>query len=372
MSSNEPITPYREGQAFRYDPLNSTRSFRLLSLQNPTRQDGPIELLMSTHALTDDQFPKYTALSYTWGSSDRTALVYLDGLLFGITPFLLEAIQHLRKVQQGNARFWWIDMMCINQDDDKERGHQVGMIRDIYQSADCVIAWLGPEASNSSHLMRALAQRESTSGRASRADELSFLSRPYWTRVWIVQELCAAKRIILLCGEETASWTSFQESPLLLPWTDYAMVCLNLEKELYSVPSCHTMAPYNLVVLRKRLQAEHASLGSLLTSCSQQAASDPRDRVFALLGLANDEAAREVVPDYSLSPCSVYCSAIRAMFTKLSKRTNHETAEAAEIREAVQQCHHEALSKDDGPRIDCDGIECGAWWCCLRIAIYDL
>ncbi|KAK8075827.1 hypothetical protein PG997_010490 [Apiospora hydei] len=175
MASKELSTPSHVGQGFRYDPLETPRSFRLLSLQASKQQDGPLELFMSTHTLADGQFPEYTALSYVWGGTDRTASVVLNDYQFTITPALMDALLHIRKVPQCQANYWWIDILCINQADNKERGHQVGMMRDIYQSARRVVAWLGPEASNSRHIMRALVQDPTYHG-PWRGDELAFLT----------------------------------------------------------------------------------------------------------------------------------------------------------------------------------------------------
>ncbi|KAK7999302.1 hypothetical protein PG990_011902 [Apiospora arundinis] len=130
------------------------------------------------------------------------------------------------------------------------------------------------------------------------------------------------------------------------------------------------LAPYNLVDLRNKFKTTDTSLATLLASGSQAESSDPRDKAFALLGLANDETAKEIIPDYSRSPCSVYCSVIRAMFKRLSKTIDRGTAEDAKIRQVVRQCSHDVLSEDDGPRANYDGLECAAWWCCLDMALH--
>jgi hypothetical protein len=51
------------------------------------------------------------------------------------------ALCYLRKEESG--RVLWVDAICINQKDDKERGHQVGMMRDVYSKATEVLIWLG-------------------------------------------------------------------------------------------------------------------------------------------------------------------------------------------------------------------------------------
>lgn len=51
----------------------------------------------------------------------------------------------------------------------------------------------------------------------------------------------------------------------------------------------------------------------LLELTQDSGAMDPRDRVFALLGLVEVEEKLRIKLDYSLSPCEAFCSAVRAM-----------------------------------------------------------
>ena len=360
--------------ALPYYPLESTRSFRLVSLSSSTEQDGAIECSITCHELTSGQFPEYAALSYMWGSPDRSVPILLDGIQVNITPSLLEAMEHLTEIQQNRTdirSFWWIDMLCINQDDDRERGHQVGMMRDIFQSASLIVAWLGPEADGSGDLMRALASTSKDfrriSGSGLLQQEREFLSRPYWSRIWIIQELCVAREILLTCGKETAPWMSLQTGCAQESITG---IFSNAIGKL-SVTDFRLLIPYNLVDLRTKFKQQRMSLGSLLTFSSQSACTDPRDRVFSLLGLTNDGSAEEIILNYSFSPCSVYCSAIRAIIKTLSRRVKQGTEEEARIRAIIRRCRHEPLEKNYYARSECDGIGCDAWWCCLDIALLD-
>jgi hypothetical protein len=51
------------------------------------------------------------------------------------------ALGYLRKTD--STWVLWIDAICINQEDDKERGHQVAIMRDVYSRAIEVLIWLG-------------------------------------------------------------------------------------------------------------------------------------------------------------------------------------------------------------------------------------
>ncbi|KAK0638577.1 heterokaryon incompatibility, partial [Cercophora newfieldiana] len=90
----------------------------------------------------------YNALSHTWGTTGRMVPIIVDGKQLLITPNLSEAMTRLEEVHQRDQAFkqlWWIDMICINQDDILERGHQVAMMRTIIRTASLVVAWVGPD-----------------------------------------------------------------------------------------------------------------------------------------------------------------------------------------------------------------------------------
>ncbi|KAF4632904.1 hypothetical protein G7Y89_g5215 [Cudoniella acicularis] len=139
--------------------LASKRSFRLLALSNSRSEDDLLQCSLQSYKLVDGQHPQYTALSYMWRDSRRCVPIVLNGVKFYITSNLLKSLEHLKDIQQRYPNIsgrWWIDMLCINQDDDRERGHQVGIMRDIYQRVNLVVAWLGPETGGSRDLMQGL------------------------------------------------------------------------------------------------------------------------------------------------------------------------------------------------------------------------
>jgi hypothetical protein len=73
-----------------------------------------------------------------------------------ITPSLDVALRHLRALSGGNATTLWIDQICINQSDVKEKTEQVKVMGRIYRSAEQVRVWLGPAADGSDDLMDAV------------------------------------------------------------------------------------------------------------------------------------------------------------------------------------------------------------------------
>ncbi|OSS44309.1 hypothetical protein B5807_11033 [Epicoccum nigrum] len=106
-----------------YEPLDVSQvSFRLVRLVQGEDSDIKCDLFHAAIYDAEDAI-EYEALSYTWGSNDKPHCIEINGRSLNVTKSLLEALQHLR--QKNEDRILWIDAICIDQNDHKERGHQV-------------------------------------------------------------------------------------------------------------------------------------------------------------------------------------------------------------------------------------------------------
>ncbi|KAH8743660.1 heterokaryon incompatibility protein-domain-containing protein [Hyaloscypha finlandica] len=118
-----------------YEKLEpSSRRIRLLTLA-PCSGSSQIRWELKPYLL--DQSPKYEALSYTWGDPTTKGTIIINERPLLVARNLLEAMQNLCHEQTGFTI--WIDAICINQGNIKERNHQVGLMKDIYQNASRVI-----------------------------------------------------------------------------------------------------------------------------------------------------------------------------------------------------------------------------------------
>ncbi|KAI1012501.1 hypothetical protein LB504_008432 [Fusarium proliferatum] len=88
--------------------------------------------------------PPYEALSYTWGDEAASIRILLNGEESLVRPNLAYALAALRI---SEPRVLWVDALCINQQDNTERNHQVGMMGDIFRRAERVLVWLGRPSS---------------------------------------------------------------------------------------------------------------------------------------------------------------------------------------------------------------------------------
>lgn len=123
-----------------------------------------------------------------------------------------------RRIQKVRRRGWpedwlWIDALCIDQSDARERTHQVGIMSEIFGSAAQVISWLGPAYDNSEHAMSIISaysdafpvEHQIISPTDLSEAICSLCERAYWKCLWVFQELRHAKLIVLMCGDQSLS-----------------------------------------------------------------------------------------------------------------------------------------------------------------------
>ena len=114
----------------------------------------------------------------------------------------------------------WVDVLCINQFDDLEKNSQVSAMAEIYLYAIGVVAYLGEDDADSDLIFRTLTHEPKSplivDGVLVGLEDQHFcfqqlFSRPYWRRLWTVQERKFARRLLILCGDQLAPWESLKE-----------------------------------------------------------------------------------------------------------------------------------------------------------------
>ena len=327
-----------------YEHLNySSCEFRLVAVLPSELAKDPILCELKRVTLQDS--PDYEALSYAWGDSKQRSWIKINGYNLQITARLEMALRQLRSYS-GEKRILWIDAICINQADDEERTHQVRQMREIYNRAQQVLVWLAASeypSSGVAALVSALAGIRSVTASledptviGGLADHLldnvfndkndwsglvMMLKDPWWNRAWIVQELVFAQSVVILLGDIPIIWTAFEQCmTLLFVFTIHAFHP-GLAKGFYEnddeppgltqrgqdLKYITSLRPSQLIELRQHMRdVKSMSLLRLLAQNWNRGATDPRDKVFALLGLATDEHSSSVVPDYSKPVDHVY------------------------------------------------------------------
>lgn len=311
---------------------------RLLKIL-PGSAPGVVECELEVVKFADA--PPYEALSYVWGSPEPTDQIKCNGQWKTVTPNLGSALRHLRLAD--TTRLLWIDAICVNQDDSEERSAQVQLMRDIYSRTWRVVVWFGEDEGDQGEKALAIVKRaaeyccqelelsleevftwERYGGGRLKAEyviDRHDLGFPEWTdsswhavqwlfannwfeRIWVVQEVAFAPAIILLGSQE-------------MDLRYIAVGCWWLSMRGYShkqgdfaVDRCMLVIIFFMTTLSRS-----SSFISILKATSYLKATDPRDKLFALLGLGedNERESLEFRPDYSTDVVHVYTDFTRRL-----------------------------------------------------------
>ncbi|KAL0260868.1 hypothetical protein SLS55_004560 [Diplodia seriata] len=183
---------------YAYVPLQHVDEMRLLRIAPGTWND-PIHCDIFHCRLS--QKISYEALSYTWGSEEKPFTINCgENRWLAVTSNCFAAIRRLRKPDR--PRTLWIDAVCINQANDLERGHQVKNMTQIYREADQVIVYLGEADDDQSReaLQDLRSYKWIKPGRPRLHSLRRLLQRPWFTRIWVLQEVYMARSLTVICG----------------------------------------------------------------------------------------------------------------------------------------------------------------------------
>jgi len=87
----------------------------------------------------------YLALSYVWGTPEPKREIIVNGIWLLVRPNLYQAMEALcngKWLDEGKFAYWWIDALCINQEHNEEKAHQVALMSGIYSMAWYILLWL--------------------------------------------------------------------------------------------------------------------------------------------------------------------------------------------------------------------------------------
>ena len=182
---------------YHYSPLllPGPDSIRLLRIIPDENDAAPIQCRLFNYTLkeTSKGTHLYEALSYVWGGSDKPCSIFIGNLRLPVTANLHAALSRLR--DHLLERIIWIDAVCIDQGNIKERSHQIQVMAKIYSRASRVIVWLGETADESDRAVeeiRAAAGRQSTYSPTQEMLSqaiLTLLRRPWFRRIWVREQL---------------------------------------------------------------------------------------------------------------------------------------------------------------------------------------
>ena len=317
-----------------YNPLVGPHDIRLVELLPASKQEDQIYCRMVSSFLAEPPSScpiSYEALSYTWDSPSLIVQIDCDGHQLSVTPNLHGALRSLRAMDK--SRILWVDQISINQKDLAERSAQVRIMHRVYQQAAQVIVWLGEADATSSVAIEFLVSLNETfadwklrrPGRAITFADLgkyglpkkadlrwrylgALLARPWFFRLWILQEVVFASSVSVLCGEAQVSWITFISFVLRL----CAYPLLEQHFTNFWGPFPHGMFTITRIVyIQNRMPT--IPISDLLFLTNRQLATDMHDKFYAIMGFLSEET--RLIPDYSLS--------IEELFVEIARKALH-------------------------------------------------
>ena len=270
----------------------------------------------TVHTFRIDAAPLYTAVSYVWGMGAASQTINLDYSSFAVRQNLWSCLHYLLATNAHRTRVWeyiWVDAICINQADDKEKSKQVRAMDRIFSNAMEVTAWLGLQ-----RLPGYIQWRENAAKTVDYdnwfLDENVFdiAERPYWSRMWIVQEMLLAQRIRLFVSGNNFDFN-------------------DLARFVNEKPAAHAKELRRLLAYTKARDLDNLMvrrpLVDVLLEFGGCQCQDPRDRVFAIMSLVDDQDRRALgpfFPDYSLTHDAVVIITISYLRDFRSDKLGHK------------------------------------------------
>ncbi|KAH7311683.1 heterokaryon incompatibility protein-domain-containing protein [Stachybotrys elegans] len=340
-----------------YHPLDIQRQEIRLLLLMPGSPGEPISCRLQSASLLES--PRYHALSYVWGDP-----VYSNHPASQATPFaaevnnaptvlganLYQALHHLRPPTAAKPLCLWVDAICINQQDEAERGSQVAIMRDIYARAEKVVIWLGQGDAQSDSAFKSLTLLASKNIEVNKDDHLDTLRQAssfffsiadqftWFNRVWILQELAVAQSDpLVMCGHYSIPWSvlfkawdiiareTFVEigmaRPELLKPRDNSPADHQTNNTIHAEDDAYQRPEMKMDVLNRLRRAVRENGGDTLTRLliisRSSKSTDIKDRIYALLGLLiNDGKGIPIQIEYKKRAVEVYTDAMVYMLSR--------------------------------------------------------
>ncbi|KAI8721606.1 hypothetical protein NCS52_00302500 [Fusarium sp. LHS14.1] len=265
---------------FGYHPIESPTHIRVLDIHPVAGLDEPI--VCTIRHVNLDHRPPFEALSYTWGGKENQTSIFPNGQPFTVMENAAAVLCRLRV--SGRVRTIWVDAICINQRDKRFKG--------------------GSSMQDSSHRAYEFEHGEIR----------ELLNSPWWERVWIMQEAIVAKRIVIMCGDQTATWDRIEVAIKNSIWRAPGP---EDEFGLGDSKNAHLFNDKYLAVNEYRQKwaqgVFHVSVYKLLYDFRGLRCSNARDRIYGFLGLTSLVSHPDFKADYKARVWRSYARFAKSM-----------------------------------------------------------
>ncbi|KAK4220524.1 ankyrin and HET domain-protein [Podospora fimiseda] len=325
---------------FEFKPLAEPNSIRILYLFPGQNEDV---LLGHIQHVTLAANTSYEALSYEWGSPEKIHILQLENeSVIRITESLHHALRDLRpETFEQQPRAIWADGICINQADTHEVEQQVAIMGDIYRKASRVVTYTGPEKDDGSiavDFAKYLDNYAISKARVpdpplhltDRLEEVGLppISDPRWpalralllrgwaSRCWCAHEFLLNKKLIMMVGRRILHHWDLLPNIVELVFSRQLPVYLlpGPVEDPYALAEClATLSHLRELIWIDGLRFD---LGTLLQFSHPFRASNPRDKVYSILGLARDRQDFDIQVDYDRPVVDLYTEVSGRIFLK--------------------------------------------------------
>ncbi|EXJ62483.1 hypothetical protein A1O7_02920 [Cladophialophora yegresii CBS 114405] len=345
-------------EAYKWDKLEDPKTWiRILSLEPGAVNEPLVGTLES--AILDSEC-RYDATSYCVGPTDTPHQILLrkqdKSYALPITSSLLGMLRRFRSLTE--TRRLWIDAVCIDQTDDQEKADQIMLMRNIYTLTRRVLIYLGePDETTASatELMDRIyrAVRETPADLELRPLEWQihnriplvtepwgweplkdFFCRPWFVRKWTIQECVLPPSTTFHCGVWEVEWdfmnvvnaAIYGKGLAVLDHTNYSKVDLQTQLQ-QGLAQFHAVANFRnaFTTTGRRYQLMHT-----IYHFQASRATDLRDHLFALLGLASDADSPTLRPTYG--EATVLDNCLRYAWFFLARKNNLEVLYRAGVQ----------------------------------------
>ncbi|KAH3950199.1 hypothetical protein HBH64_131350 [Parastagonospora nodorum] len=330
-------------------PLRTPQTIRILNLQGDSNPASPIQLSLVQYELSN--LPDFEAFSYTWDGQTATCTVLCEERDLMVTSNCEAILREFRPKEELATRAVWIDAICIDQSTDAmaERSFQIPMMGQIYRRAGRVLGWLGAAGERGGNLgtFESLAKLTRVGMNRNRGDLIRdvdeamgctspadlrklFLSVPWFTRLWVLQEVALSKKAVIFCGSTSVT---FQDVPRVqallgaqgLPTTHAALLdalVVGFDSRISALESLET-ADRNVSVTVE-----------LMRHARWPKTTEAKDKVFALYGLLEAYGLLLPQPDYLMSLGGIFGQTARTLITYTRKlEIDHQVHGMSEIKD---------------------------------------
>lgn len=294
-----------------FDGLDVDKEQRMIRLWrfNPFSLKGLPRLELANFA---PPYPPYVALSYTWAKKGKNGIALLDTVPIlvndqelAITQNLWDFLLVLHANGSYGNQWFWADQVSINQCNILERNHQVSLMSDIYTRAEIVFGWLGMMSEEHSSKLDNFQSRWMGLQPVNTDIALTIIAigeQDYWRRLWVVQELWLAERVVLWCHNFTI------EPDILLHYIGRVLSYDTLDQYDRESEVTERLRTFQLTAQHRikallerypRRSQSKQSLLSVLQKYGERECADSRDHLFGLQALVVEKQRLPV--DYSIT-----------------------------------------------------------------------